>query len=216
MSFAQPKSLTELVTEELRQKIVSGQLDLGSAISEASMAKELNVSRTPVREAINRLENEGLLKILPRRGTFVFCLGKDELAKICDVRVCLETAALQFSMAHDRAVFFSALEKCTDAMTLAREAGRDDAYLILDTAFHQCLFDHSDNRLLLDAYNAISSKMAALRNRLGGHPEHMEKSYREHVEIKELIGKNDLESALQVLTAHIDHKEGSYWQLATD
>ena len=77
-SFNRPKSLTELVTENLKERIVSGELDLGSQLSEARIAKELDVSRTPVREAINRLEMEGLLVIEPQRGSFVFNLETDE------------------------------------------------------------------------------------------------------------------------------------------
>ena len=85
-SFDRPKSLTELVTETLREWIISGELDLGSQLSEARVAKELDVSRTPVREAINRLEMEGMLVVEPQRGTYVFNLEADELAKLCALR----------------------------------------------------------------------------------------------------------------------------------
>lgn len=89
-----PKSLTELVAESLRDWIVSGELELGARLSEARIAKDLDVSRTPVREAINRLEMEGLLTVEPQRGSSVFLLEPKELAKLCDARVCLETTAL--------------------------------------------------------------------------------------------------------------------------
>jgi DNA-binding GntR family transcriptional regulator len=79
-----PKSLTELVTESLREWIVSGKLDLGEHLSEVRVATDLGVSRTPVREAMNRLEMEGLLNVEPQRGTFVFCLAPEEIAMLCD------------------------------------------------------------------------------------------------------------------------------------
>ncbi len=214
-SIDRPKSLTELVTERLRDWIIAGELELGSHLSEARIAKDLDVSRTPVREAINRLEMEGLLTVEPQRGTFVFNLEPHDLAKLCDARVCLETAALAEAMEADRAQLYDRLLACTQRMTDARDSADDSAYLALDTEFHQLLLDSSQNRFLNDAYQTIAQKMAALRNRLGRHPEHMAKSYREHLAIADAVGRNDLPEALDVLRAHIGRKEGSYWSDAT-
>lgn len=216
VQFNRPKSLTELVTENLRDRIVTGEFDLGSQLSEARIAKDLEVSRTPVREAINRLEMEGLLVVEPQRGSFVFNLEPDELAKLCDARVCLETAALSQAVLARRDDLSRQLAQCVDRMSAAREAGDDAEYLAQDTVFHQCLFDCADNRFLNDAYQTIALKMAAIRNRLGGHPDHMSKSYREHVEILEAVRGNDVDTALAILRSHIDRKEGSYWLYATE
>lgn len=214
-SVNRPKSLTELVTEQLRDGIVNGDLDLGARMSEARIAKELNVSRTPVREAINRLDMEGLVTIEPQRGTFVFCLEPSELAKLCDARVCLETTALTEAIRQQPEALTDALQACTEAMTEARAKGDDSAYLALDTQFHQHFFDCADNRFLNDAFQTIAPKMAALRTRLGRHPEHMAKSYREHLEILDAVRSRNTEQALDILRSHIDRKEGSYWQDAT-
>ncbi|MEO1104954.1 MAG: GntR family transcriptional regulator [Pseudomonadota bacterium] len=214
-ALIRPKSLTELVTAEVRRWIVEGELDLGAPLSEARVAKALEVSRTPVREAINRLEIEGLLKTEPQRGTFVFNLAADELAKICDVRVCLETAALRAVMNANPKPLAAAFKRHCKVMVRARDTGDDAAYLREDTAFHQSLIDCADNRFLADAYHTIAAKMAALRNRLGGHPDHMAKSHGEHLEILAAVSANDLAAAVETLTHHIDRKEGSYWTLAS-
>lgn len=214
--FNRPKSLTELVTENLRERIVSGDFELGSQLSEARIAKDLEVSRTPVREAINRLEMEGLLIVEPQRGSFIFSLEPYELAKLCDARVCLETAALTCAIQEHSQKLYVALKGCVGNMAQAREAGDDAEYLAQDTIFHQHLFDCADNKFLNDAYQAIALKMAALRNRLGRHPEHMAKSFREHQELVEAVKSRDLETALEILQSHIDRKEGSYWSEATD
>ncbi len=213
--FNRPKSLTELVTENLRERIIKGEFELGEQLSEARIAKNLEVSRTPVREAINRLEMEGLLVVEPQRGSFVFNLEPEELAKLCDARVCLETTALTLAMQANPQALHAALEKCVDRMTAAREAADDAEYLYLDTLFHQCLFDCADNRFLNDAYQTIALKMAALRSRLGHHPDHMAKSYREHIELLQCVRDGDVPQALDVLKLHIDRKEGSYWSDAT-
>jgi DNA-binding GntR family transcriptional regulator len=210
-----PKSLTELVTVTLREWILSGHMQLGSHLSEARLAREMQVSRTPVREAINRLEIEGLLRVEPQRGTFIFDLGPDELEKICDARVCLETAAVTAAIGLDPKGLHRRLSEIVARMTAARDAGDDAEYLALDTSFHQAFFDFSGNRFLDEAYAGISLKMTALRNRLGRHPDHMAKSFREHVEIAEAVGRADLDATLRILRGHIDRKEGSYWDLAT-
>lgn len=215
-SFNRPKSLTELVTETLRDWIISGELDLGSHLSEARVAKQLEVSRTPVREAINRLEMEGMVVVEPQRGTYVFNFEADELAKLCDARVCLETAALGFALRENPKGLHAALSACVDKMTKVREAGEVSAYLALDTEFHQQFFTCSGNRFLDEAYQTISQKMAALRNRLGRHPDHMTKSYYEHISMTEAVERGDVAEALEILRLHIDRKEGSYWEVAVE
>lgn len=210
-----PKSLTELATETLRDWILGGQMELGAHLSEARLAKDLQVSRTPVREAINRLEIEGLLRVEPQRGTFNFDLGPDELEKICDARVCLETAAVTAAIGLDPAGLHARLAEIAEAMTDARARDDDAAYLALDTDFHQAFFDFSGNHFLDEAYAGIALKMTALRNRLGRHPEHMAKSFHEHLAIVEAVGRADLPATLDILRSHIDRKEGSYWELAT-
>lgn len=216
MTFNRPKSLTELVTENIRDRIISGELELGCQLSEARIAKDLDVSRTPVREAINRLEMEGLLTIEPQRGSFVFNLEDDELASLCDARVCLETKALELAMKERPDDLLVQLRSCVELMQAARDSNDDSAYLAQDTIYHQCFFDCSRNMFLNDAYQTIALKMAAVRNRLGRHPEHMTKSFNEHKQMVEAIRAKDLGLALQILEAHIDRKEGSYWNQATD
>ena len=153
---------------------------------------------------MNRLEMEGLLNVEPQRGTFVFCLAPEEIAKLCDARVCLETTALRAAISSNPKQLQKKLHDCVSKMTLAREKGDVSGYLALDTQFHQHFFDCSGNRFLDAAYQAIAQKMASLRNRLGRHPD-----------LSEAVGKSDTEGALAILRLHIDRKEGSYWNVAT-
>jgi len=210
-----PKSLTELVAQEIRDRIVSGELKPGQALSELKMSRELDVSRTPVREAFNRLEMEGLITTERQRGTFVFTLRKDELAKICDARTCLEVAALEYAIKRNPGPLYEALAGSVARMSQARKDANTAAYLSEDTRFHQHFFDFADNRFLNDAYQAIAAKMAALRNMLGDHPDHMSKSFAEHETIVDAVRDRDFPTAAAILRTHIDRKEGSYWKLAT-
>ena len=158
---------------------------------------------------------EGLLIVEPQRGSFVFNLAPHELARLCDARVCLETAALRAAINVNSEKLYKSLTECVAEMTDARSSGDDSTYLALDTQFHQHFFDAADNRFLNDAYQAIAPKMSALRNRLGRHPDHMEKSFREHRDIADAVGKKNTERAMTLLKHHIDRKEGSYWSDVT-
>ncbi|MAY85526.1 MAG: transcriptional regulator [Pseudooceanicola sp.] len=215
-ALTRPKSLTEIVAQTLRDWVISGDMDLGSHLSEARIAEDLQVSRTPVREAINRLEMEGLLTVEAQRGTFVFSLEPAELAKLCDARLCLESGALTFALQTGADRLAKRLSDCVAQMTLAREADDVPRYLKLDSEFHEIIVDCSDNRFMKDAYQTIAQKMAALRNRLGRHPDHMAKSYREHQDICSAVAAEDEALAQSILRAHIGRKEGSYWNLATE
>ncbi|MBA5779434.1 GntR family transcriptional regulator [Stappia sp. F7233] len=205
--------MSEQVADVLRDEIVNGDLDMGEALSESKIASRLGVSRTPVREAFARLELEGLVHTEPQRGTYVFKLDRDALFDICDVRVSLETTAFRKAMERDPKGLAKSLARVVNDMTKARSAGDDRLYLQLDTDFHQKLFDHAGNSFLDDAYQTISAKMAALRNRLGRHPDHMDKSYREHVEMAEAIAEGKIDPVIDIMISHIGRKEGSYWNL---
>ncbi len=211
--FQRPKSLTELAADEIRNMIIEGKLELGAALSEGKLAKRFDVSRTPIREAFNRLETEGLVVTKPQSGTFVFKMHPAELTKICFVRNALELAAIDAAFESDRDALCKELGQIVADMTAAQDSASTDVYLKLDMAFHQAIFTASGNRFLNDAYQTIAYKMAALRNRLGRNSAHMQKSFEEHTQIVEAICAGDLDLARRILAAHIDRKEGNYWSV---
>lgn len=211
-TLERPRSLADLVTDHLRRWIITGEMDLGTKLSEGRIAKALDVSRTPVREAISRLELEGLLKVEPQRGSFVFTLARGELGKLCDARICLEAAALTAGIRHHQAAFTRSLQTCLDRMIRARDKGDDTAYLDLDADFHNRIIAAADNVFMTEAYKTMAPRMSALRHRLGRDPQHMAKSFREHRDLTHAVRDGDLDRGLVILHSHIDRKEGNYWR----
>lgn len=206
-----PPSLTDFAVDRIRSAIVAGSLRLGQQISEAALAQSMGISKTPVREALVRLQRQGLVEIHPRKGTFVFMMTPRELAEICDCRTIVETAALRLSMERDRAALVATLADVAARMEKAWSRGDERSYRLLDTQFHLAFLDHCGNRYLQQAYELVSSKMAALRNRLSAHADHMRKSYDEHVEMARLLATGDAEAAIHILEGHIGRRQGSYW-----
>src|SRR6188474_950945 len=100
-----PESLAESVVKRLREAIVSGDFELGQPLSERQLAELLEVSKTPVREAMAQLRLEGLIRILPQRGAFVFTLSQQEVVEICELRQALEASALRGAMERNSALF---------------------------------------------------------------------------------------------------------------
>jgi DNA-binding GntR family transcriptional regulator len=84
--LTRPKSLTDLAHDSIRQLIVGGELPMGAQLSEATLAAQLGISKTPVREALLRLRADGLIDIQPQRGTFVFSLTPRQVEEICVFR----------------------------------------------------------------------------------------------------------------------------------
>jgi DNA-binding GntR family transcriptional regulator len=205
-----PRSLTETVLARLRESIVSGDLELGSALSERVLALKLGVSKTPVREALAQLRLEGLVRIFPQRGAYVFTLSAREVVEICEFRRTLEVAALRFAAERRPQELIADLKAVVADMEQARAAKDTKAYLRADTRFHQAFFRHCGNGYLVDTYELHVGKIAALRTHLAGKPLHTEMSYAEHVRITELVAHGRLAEALGVLDDHIGRTRSTY------
>lgn len=205
-----PRSLTETVLAQLRESIVSGDLELGSALYERGLAEKLGVSKTPVREALAQLRVEGLVRIYPQRGAYVFTLSAREVIEICEFRQTLETAALMMAIKRRPKDLADELDAIIHEMEAARAKDDTKAYLRADTRFHQVFFRHCGNGYLIDTYELHIGKIAALRTHLAAKPRHTEMSYREHCQLRDLIAAGDLPKALDVLDVHIDRTKSTY------
>jgi DNA-binding GntR family transcriptional regulator len=208
-----PRSLADVVTARLRREIVEGEFELGQALSESKIATRYGVSRTPVREAFACLGLEGLVRTEPQQGTFVFTIDRAQFAQISEARSILETAALRLAIERGEAELVRQWRRLVEGMTVALRDPDARSYSRCDGNFHQALFTLAANPFLIAAGQAFAAKMAAVRNRLGAHPEHMAKSYEQHVELLALVERSDVEAAVALLEHHIRHKGESFWNV---
>ncbi|MDQ0468941.1 GntR family transcriptional regulator [Labrys wisconsinensis] len=205
-----PRSLASTVLDQLRASIVRGDFELGAPLSERQLSESLGVSKTPVREALAQLKMEGLVKIFPQRGAFVFSLSAREVIDLCELRLTLETAALRLAFARQRKPLTDGLAKVTARMRKAKADNDLRTYLAADTAFHEVLFESCGNPLFAEAYGMHSGKIAALRNHLAAKPRHTDLSFTEHVEMVDLLVRGEIEQALAVLETHIGRTRATY------
>jgi DNA-binding GntR family transcriptional regulator len=204
-----PKSLTAIAVEYIREAIAEGDLGLGQPISESALAASLGISKTPVREALAQLKIEGLVKIFPQKGTFVFTMSEQEVIDICEFRYTLESAALKLATKRNKQSFLNELKKVVDEMTSARREKREDKYLDLDTDFHALFFKHCGNQFMNEAYRLIVARVAAVRTHLAAVPHHTQKSYDEHKRMTQSIEEDRLDDTLKILDEHITRTKES-------
>lgn len=210
MALARPKSLRELALEHLRESIVDGSLKMGEVLSERRISEELGVSKSPVREALAQLRDEGLVSIEPQKGARVFSLSEPEVSQICDFRQAIESAAFELALARDRAGLASEMRRVVSEMEQEREKGNEKSYLALDTSFHHLIFTHSGNDYLTASYSRYIGKIAALRTHLSKLPQHTELSFDEHKGIALATKEGNLDQIKSLLAEHIDRTRQAY------
>lgn len=174
-------SLKEVVVERLRQEIFAAQHKPGAHLVEQSLADQFGVSRGPVREALQQLEKEGLVRILPRRGAVVTEISPQEAWEIYSLRGHLEGLAVKCAAGQWRAEHSKRLAGLLANM---ERLGESDwfAAIELDQQFHHLIVEAAANRTLMQVYQTLDSKVAAcflaVKRYLGGGPPEMANRHR--------------------------------------
>lgn len=206
-----PQSLAMTVAERLKAAILKCELSLGEALSEEKIAAAMDVSRTPVREALTILQLQGLITILPRRGSFVFKPEKEDLQAIVEYRLRLELLAAELSLEHSPAALHKELAKTIETMEKARDHDDTLAYANADTRFHNAFFDHCGNHFFVEAYDIVAGRIAALRAHMSAQLGlHRQRTLQEHLEMLGAVERRDLDALLRVLRIHIAEMEPNY------
>ena len=196
-------SLEEMVYSRLEEEILMGELCEGESLAEIALSKRLGVSRTPIRGALHRLAEEGLVEISPNRGARVLGINVEDLVDIYKIRERLE--GLASALAAKR-ITREELNELSEAVDLAQfYISRNDTEHIkeLDTVFHCIIYKASGSRFLERTLSELHKKIKAYRKRSLTVPGRLEKSEAEHREILEAIKAGDSERADELTSLHI-------------
>ena len=205
-----PKPLRELALEHLRNSIIDGSLEMGQILSERKISEELGVSKSPVREALAQLRDEGLVSIEPQKGARVFSLSEEEVSQICDFRQAIEIAAFELALARDPVGLSVEMSRVVEEMARKRDKSDERGYLSLDTTFHHLIFEKAGNIYLTASYDRYTGKIAALRTHLAKFPQHTDLSFMEHQRISAAVGQGDMAEIKSLLIEHIDRTRQAY------
>ena len=199
--------LRDVVFNTLRQAILTGELKPGERLMEIHLANRLGVSRTPIREAIRKLELEGLVIMIPRRGAEVAEITEKSLKDVLEVRRALD--ALCAELACDR-ISKDALVQLKDACTKFEQAtATKDAKIIAkaDVALHDIIVKATNNDRLITLVNNLSEQMYRYRFEYIKDESQHDRLVEEHRTIYESIVRKDKEEAAKAARIHIDNQE---------
>ena len=206
-----PKSLSQGVRRGLRPAILVGECGGGAGISDEMSAQACGVRRTPVREAMGLLQSQGLVVIRPQVGSFVFTPSAADISALCAFRIIIEPKAAEFAYRHDRAGALAAMRSAISEMELALAAKDNVAYGRADTALHEAFFAHCGNRYLVESYQLVSGRVAALRTNLSAPVDvQTPASFDEHRKLLHLFERGELAAFETLMTSHIANSGLTY------
>ncbi len=199
------KPLGEVVFEYLRSAILSGELKPGERLMEVTIADQLGVSRTPVREAIRKLEKENFVIMIPRKGAYVADLTKTDILEVLEIRVELEgfSAALAARRRSDEELeaLGSVIERFNEAMM-----NRDTKKMIeCDNEFHSLIFTASKNQRLIDIILDLHDQFQRFRLVYFNEFTNFQEIQQSHGKIFEAILNHDSETARKNAEEHVEN-----------
>lgn len=197
-------SLEDKVYQELEEEILTGKLKRGESITETALSERLGVSRTPVRSAMRRLTEEGLIETVANRGSVIIGITAEDMLDIYRVRVRLEGLASKLAAEN---ISPEGIEKLTEAVELAEfYISKKDTEKLkeLDSMFHQTVYKEANNRWLARTLSELHKKIRAYRKLSLTIPGRLEASVAEHRQILDAILRGDSAEADRLTSMHIE------------
>ncbi len=199
--------LRDVVFKTLRQEILTGKLKPGERLMEIQLANKLGVSRTPIREAIRKLELDGLVIMIPRRGAEVAQITLKDLKDVMEVRCALDVLAIELACERmerdERNKLYQACENFREAVKTKDTRKLAEA----DVAFHDAIVLSTGNTRLIQLVSNLSEQMYRYRFEYLKDATSHEMLQQEHMEMYQSILKKDKAAAASVVRKHINNQE---------
>lgn len=201
--------LRDVVFNTLRKAILKGELKPGERLMEIQLAQRLGVSRTPVREAIRKLELEGLVRMMPRRGAVVAEITIQDLEDVLEVRAALEELAVQKACEYITEDQLRDLKKAANDFKRSLEDDNLLACVETDMAFHEIIYSAANNRRLQQMLQNIREQMYRYRLEYLKDKRMHRLLVEEHDTIRRALKKRDAVKAGSAMRTHIDNQKDS-------
>lgn len=201
-------SLHDLVVGRLRDHIVSGHVPPGQRINESELGRYLNVSRTPIREALKVLAAEGLVELSQNKGAIVPKLSRAELEDALLFLSAIEAFAAEQMAIRATAEQRSELERLHESMVIAYEQSDRRKYFQLNQNIHSFIVEAAGNRTLQGVHTALQARMQRHRYLGNDEPAHWRVSVTEHKRILDGICQGDPRAASSAMRLHLENAIG--------
>jgi DNA-binding GntR family transcriptional regulator len=206
-------SLQEKVYDHLKQAILAGEIEPGERLLETRLAESLGVSRIPVREAIRKLEREGLIVVFPRRGVYASSLSPRDVDEVYAVRAVLEGLAARLAAEHKNDTHLARLDEILADM--AAQVERGDAAGLFSTGreFHQVVLEAADNAklsLMMELMRGQIERVRRVRMQVTGRTHDV---LREYQAIRDAIARGDGKRAEVEMRAHVERPRKALFRM---
>ena len=204
MEQLKPLSLQHSAYREIKRRIVTAVYRPGEQINTAQICAQLRIGRTPVHLAIHRLEAEGLIEILPRRGIVVKPIDRGQMMELIEARHMIEpeVAALAAARASDRE--FAAMREILDRIPAVAESGDSEQFMETDLEFHRTMATAARNTHLSDFLAGMHEHCTRLYFISVSNKTHDKRIITEHEEIFEALTRRDADAARAAVRKHIE------------
>jgi DNA-binding GntR family transcriptional regulator len=200
----QPRTMVEQAAEAIVGAAARGVFLPGDRLVEAEIARDLGISRVPVREALRLLESQGIVVSTPYKGMRLMQISNAGVAELLRVRLALETLAVQEALRRPGgAERFAGLRRAAEAYAQAQQTGDPAAVVAAEEAFHGELCRTSGNAPLVALWNSLARQLAVVWG-LGQGARGREIAAREHDGLVAALERGDLKAAATLLAAHVN------------
>ena len=200
-------SLTDKVYQELRGGIISGKTPSGARLVESVLASEMKVSRTPIREALQRLALEGFVYAIPRAGYVVETMSERDIKDLFATRTEIEKIAVSWAVERISPEETELLEENLQKTNRALAIGKTEQMMELDTEFHQIIYRATRSKTLHDICQALSDHTLKFRIACIHLPEVSKRAKEGHTLIYRALQKRSAEHAKDAVIAHMETVE---------
>ena len=197
-------SLADEVADILRTRILTGEYEMGEKLVENKIAKELKVSRTPVRDAFKQLTKERLIEYIPNKGCFAKGFSQKDMADIYAVRKAVEELAVQWAIENADDSSIEGLKEQLDLMNFYTEHGFYDKLLQANEDFHNMIYQMTGSRFIVQVLSSYQDYVHLARKSTLSKEENLPAVYAEHVRIYESIRDRDVERAKVEVGTHLE------------
>lgn len=205
------KSLKQQAYDEIKRKIVTCEYAPNTLLNEELLREELHVSRTPIRDALSRLEQKGLITILPKKGIMVSSLSINDINMVFEVRMMYEPYAL---LHYGSRIPYSVLTHSYELLSDLDAMSEDWAFFQADDAFHAAVVQAIGNRFLLQTYEWIQDQNLRFRVMTGQtSAPRLEDTSKEHTRIMEACLKKDWSEAASAMKDHLINSKNATFDL---
>lgn len=198
-SFRQ-QSFAKRATQLLREQILNGQFEPGERLNELAISEHLQISRSPIREALQSLAGQGLVRVIPGRGAFVMELDVATIQELGEVRIALETHAARLAAESASA---TALDSLESLLEVAGTSVRNDRSYPADRDFHGAVLRLTGNQQLSQYYEEVNTRLVLARARSGNVPSRAAEAFREHQVILAALRNGATERAADAMEQHL-------------